>query len=256
MAIERLKIKRNWLENTNTREENWDEIANNLVAWSLRVDNNAKQVGLDIDGDKYNFNNVGRATQTTSIVDRLTTLEATQDIVGTRNIGLDLSTQSTITLDGSDGTNLSATNSGLVTFNSTNDAGQLVTREVTSNLTVTLTAAHWGFTGDGDLTDYVLWVILIDTGSASVLGVLAQGGRETVTAADSETAVGNVNSIEKVLTSAAISSTNNITYLGWVKADFDDTGNAGGENFWTVQNSVGDINIGSVPTRVEGDISY
>jgi len=252
--LEPLKIIKNWLTNTNTRESNWDSINDQLLSWATRTNNNLKQLGLDINGADYDFNNVGKATQTTSVVSRITTLESQSAIIGTRNIGLDLSVQSKIKLIGADGTNLSSSNPGLVSFNSTSDAGELVTREITSNLEVTLTGVHWGFDGDGDLTDMPLWVILLDTGSTAILGVAAQGGRQAITAAESDTAVGNITTFGKVLVSTIPAATLNATYLGWVKADFDDTGNAGGENFWTVQNGTGDINIGPVQTLFFGEV--
>lgn len=252
--LEPLKIVKNWLTNTNTREENWDAINDQLLAWATRTNNNLKQLGLDINGAEYDFNNVGKATQTASIVSRITTLESQSAIIGTRNIGLDLSTPSKVKLIGADGNNLSATNPGLVSFNSTSDAGELVTRSITSSLEVTLTGAHWGFDADGDLTDFPLWVLFLDTGTTAILGVAAQGGRQSLTAAEADTAVGNITTFGKVLVSSAPASTLNITYLGWVKADFDDTGNAGGENFWSVQNSPGDINIGPVQTLFFGEV--
>src|SRR3990167_9389526 len=151
--IRPLKIIKNWFRNTRTRENNWDEIRDKIVEWSLFVQKYFNQVGLDINGSSYEFNDNGTATQTTSIVSRLTTLENTAGIVGTRNIGFDFSVSGAITLRGSDGSNLSSTNAGLVTFNETATGGDLVTREITSNITLTFTGAHWGFDTFGDLTD-------------------------------------------------------------------------------------------------------
>jgi hypothetical protein len=256
MALEPIKFIKNWFKNTRTREENWDEIATKMAAYSVRTNNNLKQLGLDLDGSDYNFNNVGRTTQTTPIVDRLDTLESTINAIGTRNLGISLASQDTVAITGSDGTALSSSNEGIVTFNETSDAGDLVTREVIANVSLTLTGCHWGFDTEGDLTDYRLWVLWMDDGSDAILGVAAEGGRETVTAADAETVASNVNSIEKVYTSATVSSTLNCTYMGWIKANFDDTGHAGGENYWTIQNSTGDVNIGSFQTFFEGEVRF
>lgn len=247
-----LRFKKNWNQGTNSREENWDELANKCAAYGLQTNNNLKQLGLDIGGATYAFNGIGRGTQSINVINRLDTLEAQSGIIGSRNIGLDLSTQSKIKVIGADGSNLSSTNKGLMSFNSTSNIGQIVTRDITSNLEVTLTGAHWGHDASGDLTDYVLWILMIDTGTTVILGVTAQGGRQTIASSDTFTTPGSIVSIEDVLVSSAPASTYNCTYIGWVKADFDDTGNAGGENFWTVQNGVGDINLGSAPTRVEG----
>lgn len=255
-GLQPLKFVKNWNSRTTTREENWDEIAGKCAAYGLQSNNNFKQLGLDIGGADYNFNGIGRSTQSISIVSRIDTLEAQSGILGSRNLGLDLSTQSKIKLIGADGTNLSSTNKGLVTYNSTSSIGQLVTRDVTENMEVSLTGAHWGLDTYGDLSDYILWILMIDTGTDSILGVTAQGGRQTIVSTDCFTTPGSIVSLEDVLVSSAPASTYNCTYIGWVKANFDDTGNAGGENFWTVQNGVGDVNLGNVPTLMEGVFAW
>jgi len=255
-GLDPIRIKKNWNTNTNSREENWDEIANAVTFHGLQTNNNFKQIGLDIDGANYQFNGVGRSTQTTSIISRLTTLENTAAIVGTRNLGIDISTQSTVTLDGADGTNLSTTNPAVVTFNSTVTAGQLVSRNITANVSLALTGCHWGHDTFGDLTDYILWLLLLDTGTTTIFGIAAQGGIQTVTAANAQTAAGSVTAIGHVYVSAAVPATYNCSYIGWVRADFDDTGNPGGENFWTVQNGVGDVNASPVQSYFEGTVAF
>jgi hypothetical protein len=255
IGLEPVRFEKNWRRRTSTREENWDEIVNKITPFTIQTNNNFKQLGLDIDPN-YQFNGVGRSTQKTPILSRISTLENTSAILGTRNIGLDLSDATKIKVIGADGDNLSSTNKGLVTFNSSADVGQLITRELTSNMELTLTGCHWGLDTTGDRTDFILWVMFIDTGSSVILGVAAQGGRQSVTTADDETSVGNVNSLSKVYVSSSLASENHVTYLGWVKADFDDTGNAGGENYWTVQSGKTDINIGYTPTYFEGTFVY
>lgn len=255
-GIEPIRFVKNWTKTTRTREENWDELATKISSFGSRTNNNLIQLGLDIGGNAYAYNGNGEKTQVTPVTERLDTLEATINAVGTRNLGLDLSDATKILIRGSDGSNLSATNKGLVTFNESADAGDLITRELTENLEVSLTGCHWGNGTFGDLTDYILWVLLIDNGTDAILGVAAQGGREIITSANAETVSTSVNSIEKVLTSSSVSSTYNVTYLGFVKVAFDDTGNAGGEDFWTVQNSAGDINIQPIQTYFEGTVVF
>ena len=186
------------------------------------------------------------------MIDRLDALEGVEYSVGTRNISFDTSVTSVVTIVDAAGNNFSSTNTGKATFNDTTTNGQLTTRNISANISLTLTGCHWGLDTLGDVTDQKLWVMLIDNGANAVLGVALQGGRETVTVADAETAVGNVNSIEKVYVSTAITSENNCIYLGWIKANFDDTGNPGGENFWTIQTGVGDVNIQEIQTYFEG----
>src|SRR3990167_1803995 len=93
-----IRFVKNWLTGTRSREENWDEIANKISTWATETNNHLKQIALDLNGATYVFNGDGRATQTTSIVARLTTLEATINTIGTRNLGLDLSDTTKIAL--------------------------------------------------------------------------------------------------------------------------------------------------------------
>lgn len=50
MSLEPIQFVKNWNRNTNTREINWDEIANKTAAYSLRLNNKLKQFCLDIGG--------------------------------------------------------------------------------------------------------------------------------------------------------------------------------------------------------------
>lgn len=260
MALEPLKIVKNWFKNSTTREVNWDEIADKISAFASRVNNNLKQVGVDLGGEDYDYNNQGKGTQTSPVVTRLSALESPRSAIGTENISLDISSQTTVKLVQADGNELSTTLPGKATFNATSNIGELVTRNIESAINLVLTGCHWGLDSLGDVSDRKLWILLIDTGASVVLGVDATGGRETVTPADAETIATSVSSIEKVFVNSAITSENNCIYLGWVKADFDDTGHAGGENYWTIQTDVGDINVGrgeidKLNETIDGDLN-
>jgi hypothetical protein len=244
MALEPLKIVKRWFTNSPNVQECWDEIADKVSAFASRSNNNLKQLGVDLGGETYDFNNQGKGNQSVPLVTRMAALETPNTAIGTQNLALDLSTPSIVKLVQANGTALSSTLPGKATFNSTSDIGGLVTRNITAELTLTLTGCHWGLDTLGDLTDRKLWILLIDTGSTVILGVDATGGRKTVTAADAETVSTSVNSIEKVFVTSEPGGEYNCIYLGWVNANFDDTGNAGGENFWTIQTGVGDINLG------------
>lgn len=61
MALERLKILKNWLKGTKVREINWDNIRNPLIAWSDKLLNSVIQLGKDTHGSKYSFDNDGLA---------------------------------------------------------------------------------------------------------------------------------------------------------------------------------------------------
>lgn len=244
MALEPLRIIKQWFTNSPNIEKCWDEIADKVSAFALRTNNNLKQLAQDLGGADYDFNNNGQKTQATSILTRIEAVEGTQAILGTRNIGLDLSSTNIVRIVQSEGSELTSLDPGSVTFNDASNPGELVTRTIAAPLSLTLTGCHWGFDTLGDLTDKKLWIVLIDTGSSVILGVDATGGRQTVSPADAETVASSVNSIEKVYVTSEPGGIYNCVYLGWINADFDDTGNGGGENYWTLQTAVGDINIG------------
>jgi hypothetical protein len=247
-VIHPLKFVKAWFRNNFVEEVHWDEIVNKVGAWAAWTNNNLKQLGLDIGGETYDFNNVGKKTQSIPVFTRLTTLEGVN--AGVLNIGIDITDSTRVTLVGSTGSVLSSSNSGKVVINETSDAGSLLTYTLTSSQSVLLTGAHWGFDGEGDLTDYPLWLIFIDTGSTVVLGVTAEGGKESVTSSDCKTAPGDVTSRSHVLVSSAVSGTSNVLYFGWVKANFDDSGGAS-ENLWTLQSGAGDVNLGATSTYLE-----
>ena len=245
MAIERLIIERNWTTGSTVSETNWDNIRSQLVAWSNRVDNNLKQIGLDVEGTDYEFNNVGRATQSSSIVGRLDSIDLSLASVGFTNLGLNIGTAGTFTLQGASAT-LSSTNVAYATYNSTTTAGQQEARNLIADISLVPQGAHWGFGTGGDLTDQPIFLYLIDTGSTSVFGLGRRGGRSVILAADAETTASNCNAIEKVFVSGAVASNSNCIEIGYMLCDFDDTGHAGGEDYWTIAATpgVGDVVFG------------
>lgn len=257
MALQPLQIIKNWFTNTRTREQNWDELQKNILAYATRTNNNLKQVGLDIFGVNYNFNNIGQSTIQPSIVAQLNLLnQTTSNVAGFVNLGLDLTNPAKVRLVAADGSVLSPTNLAKISFNSTDDVGEVVTRNISSSLEVTLTGAHWGQNTFGDLTDYLLWVFLVDTGSDVVLCVSAQAGRTFASPADCTVVPTSVNSLEKILTNVSVSTPMNIAYIGWVVANFDDTGNPLGEDYWEIQSGVGDINLRVVTPINYGELNF
>ena len=250
MALESLRITKRWGTGNNAEVADWDAIADPLLAFALRTNQNLKQLGLDINGTTYDFNNQGRATQTSSVVGRLDALELSQSAPGTRNIGFDFTTVSTVKVTAADTTDLSSTNIGYVGFTSTSDAsgvdaGKLLTRSITANLSTSLIGCHWGLGTLGDFTDVPLWVYLIDTGSTAVLGVSREGGKRYAISTDCFTTLTSVVAREDIAVSAAVSADSNIMEIGCIFADFDDAGNPLGEDYWTIQRGVGDIHFGA-----------
>lgn len=255
MPLEPLKFNVNWNEGNHVSKSNFDEIADKTAAHAFRNDNNLKQIALDL-SSTYDYNNNGVKTQSIPIIDRLNQLDTYGPVVGTRNIALNLADLTKVAIFGYDGTALSSSNPGYVTFNSTSNIGRLVTRQITSAQSITLTGAHWSYDTYGDLSGHKLWVAFADTGSSAVLVVMDQGGLQYISSANVVTSAASATTRAKVLAASSIGADSNVTYLGWIKAAFDDTGNPGGENYWTLANSVGSVNIGPVVTYAEGEFAF
>jgi len=244
MALIPLRIVKRWFRNNTVEDLDLDEIADKTVAWSSRVDNNLKQVGLDLNGDAYDFNNNGVRTQTSPIVGRLTALEAAAS-VGPRNLSVDVTTSpTTVSLVTASGGTLSTSDLGKVTINSTATAGVLIERDITENVDIVLTGAHWGFDTLGDFTNVPLFLLFIDdsTNGVATFGITAQAGQTTITSAQVKTVPGDITTIDKVLTATSLAATSNVTYWGQILADFDDTGGSS-ENLWTLKTAVGDVEL-------------
>src|SRR3990167_6819403 len=124
MPLENPRLTKTWFRGNNTQENQFDAIANQLTSFGVRTNNNLKQIGLDLNGATYSFNNQGNATQTTPIIQRLDDLEGSQ-AYGFSGLALDISTQSIVTLSSDDATALSSTNPGSFFFNSTTSVGQV-----------------------------------------------------------------------------------------------------------------------------------
>lgn len=247
MGLQPLKYIKKWFTGTFVKEADFDELANKTGAYATRTNNNLKQIGLDLGGPTYDFNNQGKAAFTSNLNGRIGALEAAS-LIGSSNLGLDLTTNTTVELTAADQSALSSANLGQVVLNYTTTAGVLQKYNISANLSVTLTGADFGFSAD--LTDQPLWVLLIDTGSAIILGVSPQGGVESVTSGNCKTIVADCTARTHILCSSAVGSTSNVLTLGWIKANYDHTGGAS-EKLWAIQASQGDVNVGSHPTNLE-----
>lgn len=121
MALIPINFIKNWFRRSYVDENNWDEIAEKSTQGFQRTNLNLKQLGLDIGGTNYDFNNEGLKTQTTSVVDRLDEIESYQasNIVGSiNNIAVSL-TSGRFKIVGSDGNVFSETNIGAINIPST-----------------------------------------------------------------------------------------------------------------------------------------
>jgi len=165
------------------------------------------------------------------------------------NIGLDASTTTnandSITITSADGNPLTEKNVGYVTLPSAT-SGLLTTFRLASDIKILLTGATWGEGGDGDLTDYMLSVYLINDAGTLKAGVGSIPNHRVILNADDTATQASASSVEKILVNTALGADASCLEIGWFKANFDDTGGAA-EDLWAVQTGIGDINLGTRP---------
>lgn len=144
-----------------------------------------------------------------------------------------------IVIKKSDGTDLSSTNYGFIITRSPTSQVPIATK-IIANITIDLTGANWGEGTLGDLADAALRIVAIRDTSSLKIGVAFEGGRTFITTGDTTAIPSSANSSEKVLVSSALASDAHMMEIGWVKANFDDTGGAA-EDLWTIQSGNDDL---------------
>ncbi len=164
------------------------------------------------------------------------------------NVGLfsatTTNTRDSVKISSRTGTALSSTNPAYIVMPSTATAGALIIGTFISDVTILLTGATWGAGGLGDLTGALLRVLCINDNATMRFGVALLGGRTTVLTTDTNATQASVNLPEEILCNAAIgSASNRCREIGYVRADFDDTGGAA-EDLWTIQSGLNDIVVG------------
>lgn len=149
-----------------------------------------------------------------------------------------------ITITSADHTAFSATNPGHIAMPGTT-AGQITVFKVTADVTINMTGAHWGAGGGNkDITGALLRILAINDNGTLRWGVAYQGGRPTLVTTDTTATSTSATTPESVLCTAAVgSSTNMAREVGYVRADFDDTGGSS-EDLWTIQSGVDDVVTG------------
>ena len=149
----------------------------------------------------------------------------------------------TVRIASADGSALSPSNYGWITLPGTT-AGQLSTFSVTANVSIVLTGAHWGIGTTGDITGGLLRVLAINDNGTLRWGVAYQGGRTTLNTSNTSATATDINLPEEVLCTAAVGSvTNRCREVGYVRANFDDTGGAA-EDLWAIQTGIDDVVTG------------
>lgn len=167
------------------------------------------------------------------------------------NIGLSVGTTAypndSISIISASGSSLSPINPGWLGLSSSTH-GELGALSVTSDITIDLTGAHWGYGTTGDLTDFILFVYAINDSGTLKWGISPFYGLTIISGSNDETAGTSVTTVDDVLVNSALSGDSECLRIGWFKANFDDTGGLS-EDIWSVQNSdLEDINVGTRPS--------
>lgn len=162
------------------------------------------------------------------------------------NIGLAAGTTSasgdSITITGANGSSLSVDNPGHITLDTGLTSGNFKTFTITSDITIDLTGAHWGFGTLGDLTDQILSVYAINDAGTLKWGVAVYPYYFSISNSLSSATGTDINLATETLVNSALSAASPCSRIGWFKADFDDTGGSS-EDLWSVSSSTDDLNI-------------
>jgi len=151
-----------------------------------------------------------------------------------------------IKITSADGTALTTSNPGWITLPSTVTAGQLVTFQVTADVTILLTGMSFGYDTFGDVTGALLRVLAINDNGTCRWGVALLGGRTTLYTSDVYNTQVGISEPTYVFCDGFSSSTDNLCVeIGYVRANFDDTGGAA-ENLWAIQTGQGDVMTGQI----------
>jgi hypothetical protein len=126
-------------------------------------------------------------------------------------------------------------------------SGQLVTFNVTADISIDLTGAHWGLDTYGDRTDIELRVYAINDAGTIRYGIANKGGLRFITVSESSDVATNINTSSKMLVNAPLSGTSPCVELSWFNANFIDLSNE-----WAIQTGIGDLNVG-IPVKDHTD---
>jgi hypothetical protein len=82
MVLIPLEIKKEWTEGSTIVEADWDNIRTPLLSFSVNTNNNFAQLGKDVFGSTYQWDNDGNPNRTTSLVDSLLFADQNYTITG------------------------------------------------------------------------------------------------------------------------------------------------------------------------------
>lgn len=150
------------------------------------------------------------------------------------NLGFKIETTTnagdTLTMCGAAGGALSQSNPAFVRMPDVGTAGLWVTFKVVANISQVFTGAHWGLGTFGNQTNYMISFYLINDASILKLGFSAINGHHVILNADDTATQASVITTEKVLVNSALGTDAIAVEMGYVTANFNDTG-----DIWAIQ---------------------
>lgn len=154
-------------------------------------------------------------------------------ITGTGNGTLTIKQANGDDFDDSDG------NRGYVWLRSSTN-GEIIRGVLISNISIPLVGMAPGMEAYGDRTDVILRIYAINDGNNSddftpKIGISYQGGFDYIRTTQGSTTASDIDVQYEVLLNSSVSNDNSpMSDIGYIIADFDDTGNINGENFWEI----------------------
>lgn len=254
-------MTKNYADDTVLTEAQLDAVKSSIETWAntTKLDSdNIQDGGLDADTLASNVVttvkiNDGAVTTAKIADDAITPAKLNSDLQLIpnlrQNLGIERATTTnsgdSIKITSQNGSALSSSNPGFLAIADGNE-GRLVVVEVTSDVTIDLTGAHWGLGTDGDQTDYPLSVYALHDGTSLKWGVTPVNGLYVVDTDDDVTSQSSATDLSKVLVNSALSADAWAVEVGWFRADFDDTGGAA-EDLWNVGSGRGKVNQFPMP---------
>ncbi len=153
IGLKPLKYIKKWLNKTTVKPEDWDEIANKTSTWANTLNLNLTQIGLDIAGNSYVFNNNGLRSLSNSITSRLGAVEYT--------LGSSVNTNMTVSISGTVATTILADGSVITIDNPGYIQTSTGIYQVTEPLEVDFTSDTFGDTSGGGRY-YCFYIMVIN----------------------------------------------------------------------------------------------
>lgn len=146
----------------------------------------------------------------------------------------------TITIKQANGSDFADTpgNRGYVWLRSPTN-GKIVRGMIKANVSLAAVGAHWGADTKGDLANAILRVYAINDGHVAddftpIWGLGLQGGFQKIRNNQDSTVGTDINTPHEILVNVNVVNDNSpMSDVGYVFANYDDTGNINGEDFWT-----------------------